>query len=165
MDPQKYYEVGKVSLQHMETDKYQAISELTDAVAGSQEVLAKARSTFPFVLFPDTITVDRTKVTIEQQTFFKVGEVMSIRIEDILNVTAHVGPFFGCIKLTTRYFNTKRPPYTINYLKRREALRIKRIIQGYIIAMYKKIDCSALSTHELAHMLDELGKSAPEGSS
>jgi hypothetical protein len=162
MNPQRYAAVGKLTLQQTQTDKNKVINELSEAVGGAQETLVSATTTFPFVLFPDTICVDRTKVTINRQTFFNVGQVMSIQVEDILNVTANVGPFFGSLKITTRYFDTKKPPYTINYLKREDALRVKRIIQGYIVAKLKEIDCSVLSTKELAHMLDELGKGEQE---
>jgi hypothetical protein len=163
MNPQRYATVGRLTLQKAQTDdRARAIQELNDAVGGSQETLVSATTTFPFVLFPDTISVDRTKVTITRRTFFQVAQVMSIQVEDILNVTANVGPFFGSLKITTRYFDTKKPPYTITFLKREEALRVKRIIQGYLLARLKEIDCTALSTQELADKLDELGKSAPE---
>lgn len=82
---------------------------------------------------------------------------MSIRIEDILNVTVDVGPFFGSLKIFTRFFNANKP-YMVSFLRRDDALRIKRILQGYIIALQKNIDCSTLPTKELADMLHELGK-------
>jgi hypothetical protein len=131
--------------------------ELSQTISSSHEVLVQATTVFPFTLFPDTVTLDRAKLTIAHREFFGVAEVMSIRIEDILNVTADVGPFFGSLKIFTRFFSTDRP-YTTSFLRRRDALRIKRILQGYIIALQKDIDCSSLPTKELANMLDELGK-------
>jgi hypothetical protein len=84
---------------------------------------------------------------------------MSIRIEDILNVTVDVGPFFGSLVISTRFFdNDNRKPYKVNYLTRSDALRLKRIIQGYIIATQQQIDCSSIGTKELATMLDQLGQ-------
>lgn len=134
----------------------ESVLELAQTISNSHEVLFTATTSFPFTLFPDTITIDRTKLTIAHKEFFKVGEVMSIRIEDILNVTADVGPFFGSLKVYTRFFNNDKP-YHINYLKRADALRIKRILQGYIIAIQKNIDCSSLPTDQLASILDDLG--------
>ncbi|HET8670477.1 MAG TPA: hypothetical protein VFM05_07595, partial [Candidatus Saccharimonadales bacterium] len=130
-------------------------------VIGSNELLAEATTVFPFTLFPDTVTVDRTQVTIAHRSFFAVGDITSIRIEDVLNVDTNVGPFFGSLKVYTRFFNTQKP-YRINWLWRNDALRVKRILQGYLIATKKQIDCSALKTEELATMLDELGKGNAE---
>jgi len=131
--------------------------ELENAIKGSHQVLVTVTTVFPLTPFPGTITIDRAKLTITRRNFFKVAEVMSIRIEDVLNVTATVGPLFGSLKLTSRVFNIEKP-YKMEHFWREDALRVKRITQGYIIALQKDIDCSALSTRELSGMLDELGK-------
>ena len=139
------------------TNKQPTVEELTKAVGDAHEVLVRATTAFPFTLFPDTVTLDRTKLTITHKEFFRVGEVVSFRIEDILHVTANVGPLFGSIQIASRFFdNTK--PYRVNFLWRKDALKLKRIIQGYIIAMQNQIDCSALTNGELASLLNQLGK-------
>lgn len=143
-------------------EKYRVKERLQKAIGGAHEVLVTATTVFPFTLFPDTITIDRTKLSVAHRVFFRVAEVMTLRVEDILNVTANVGPFFGSLIISTRFFDKEKEPYKINYLTRADALKIKRIMQGYIIAMRQKIDCSALSTVELARMLDQLGQGAPE---
>lgn len=135
----------------------EAKQELRQAIQGSQEILATATTVFPFTLFPDTVTLDRTKLTITRRTFFAVAEVMSIRIEDIMNVTSGVGPFFGSIKFTSRVFNNEKP-YSVNYFWRSDAQRLKRVMQGYVIAMQRAIDCSSLGAAELAAMLEKLGE-------
>lgn len=139
----------------------QAAEELVQAIGTSHDVLLRVKTIFPLTLFPSTISVDRTKISITERDFFKAGEVLSIRIEDVLNVTAQVGPFFGSIKIQTRFFNPEKP-YVVDKLSRADALRFKRIVQGYLIARQQNIDCSQLPTRELAKMLDELGKVAPE---
>jgi hypothetical protein len=140
-----------------ESSLQESKQELKDAIKDSQKVLVSATTVFPFTLFPDTITVDRTKLTVAHRSFFSVADVVSIRIEDILNVTASVGPFFGSIRITSRFFNNEMP-YVLNHFWRDDAMRVKRITQGYIIALEKKIDCSSLPTQELAAMLDKLGE-------
>lgn len=148
------------SMQHpsvnSQISRHRTRTELFDAVNRSHEVLFSANTIFPLTLFPDTATVDREKLTITRRRFFGVAESMSIRIEDILNVTADVGPFWGSFKISTRFFDPHKP-YTVNYFWRHDVIRLKRIIQGYIIAIHEKIDCSAFSARELAKMLDELG--------
>lgn len=131
--------------------------ELKDAIKDSQRILVTATTVFPFSLFPDTIIVDRTKLTVTHRTFFSVADVVSIRIEDILNVTASLGPIFAAIKITSRFFNNEMP-YVLNHFWREDAMKIKRIVQGYTIALEKKIACGGLETTELVKMLDELGQ-------
>ena len=135
----------------------EAKKELKQAIHGTNEILITASTVFPFTLFRDTVTVDREKVTITHRDFFRVSDVMSTRIEDILNVTANVGPVFGSLKLVSRIFSPDKP-YKIERLWRDDALKLKRIMQGYIIAKQKEIEVDALSTKELAAMLDQLGK-------
>lgn len=131
--------------------------ELQQVIQGSNEILATANTVFPFTLFPDTVTMDRAKLTIVQRSFFNVAQVMSIRVEDILNVTANVGPFFGSLHIVSRVLNSDKP-FDINFLWREDALKLKRIMQGYIISMQKEIDVSALTTAELIIMLERLGE-------
>ncbi len=129
--------------------------ELREAIKGSNQVLVSA--TAALSLFPDTLTVDRAKLTITKRTFFRTAEVMSMRIEDILNVTATVGPFLGTVKIVSRVMNDEQAA-TVGPFWRHDAVRAKRITQGYIIALQRGIDCSALGTRELADMLDKLGQ-------
>lgn len=141
----------------------EARQELKQVIQGSHEVLATATTVFPFTLFPDSVTVDRAKLTIIQRSFFSVAQVMSIRIEDILNVTANVGPVFGSLHIVSRVLNPDKP-FDIKFLWRDDALKLKRIMQGYVIAMQKEIDVTPLNTKELAEMLDRLGKDDHPGS-
>ncbi|HEY5668272.1 MAG TPA: hypothetical protein VIR03_03860 [Candidatus Saccharimonadales bacterium] len=138
-------------------EKYTTERKLAKAIGGSREILVEATTVFPFTLFPDTISIDRTQISIVHRSFIRVGEAISMRIEDVLNVEAIVGPFFGSLQIYTRFFNSEKP-YHVHWLWRHDALRIKRILHGYLIAIKKHIDCSALSTQELARMLDELGR-------
>jgi hypothetical protein len=135
-----------------------AAQQLVQAVNQSNAVLLKATTVFPFTLFPDTVIIDRTKLTVSRRSFFRVAEVMSWRIEDILNVIANVGPFFGSIKIANRFFAEKST--SVNYLSRNDALKIKYIMQGFIIATQKKIDLSSLSNQALRELLDELGQAS-----
>ena len=129
--------------------------ELHEAIKGSNEVLATA--TTVLTIFPDTVTIDRAKMTVFKRAFMNAGDVISIRIEDILNVEATVGPLFGSLKIFSRIANPGKP-YVIYRLKRHDTLRLKRIAQGYVIALQRKIDCSKLPTRELTHLLEQLGE-------
>jgi len=130
--------------------------DLKKIVSQSHEVLMSANTVFPLTLFPDTITIDRTKVTITRRDFFWSSDVLSIRIEDVLNVQATVGPLFGSLTLASRVMSTV-DHFQIRHLWRGDAMRLKQIIQGYVIAQHNKIDTSHLRKNELIETLIELG--------
>lgn len=132
------------------------LRELTRAVDNSQQVLIAATTVWPLKPFPATITVDRVKVTVTTKVFFADKEVVSIQIEDILNVEVDIHLFLGALKLFTRFYNNE--PVTIDYLRRDDAIAVKRVLQGYIIAIQKGIDCSAMDKNKLVPMLHKLGQ-------
>lgn len=127
----------------------------TEAI-GADDVLYTANTIFPFTLFTDTITIDRSKVTIFRRDFFRVARTTSIQIEDIVCVEKSIGPILGSIKIFIEFFAKK--PYVIYKLSRQDTENIKDILQGYVIARQKKIDCSNIPTHELLSMVISLGK-------
>lgn len=137
--------------------KAKALYELHKIAESSQEVLATASTVFPLDLFPDRITVDRTQVTISHRTFLWIGNITSVRIEDILNVTANVGLIFGSLRISTRFFDPDKP-YEVPRLWREDALRLQAIIQGLLIAYKKEIDASALEGAELVQEAEKLGQ-------
>lgn len=133
----------------------------SDSLSGilkkSHQVLAAARTVIlPTNLFPDSVIVDRTKVTIIKQTFFWSSSAISIRIEDVLNITCSIGPFFGSLTLSNRIMNST-DHYEINYFWRKDAVYLKQIIQGYMIAQHNHIQVASLDKDELIKTLLELG--------
>lgn len=126
-------------------------------VRKSHQLLASAQTVIlPINLFPDSITIDRTKVTITKRTFFWSSSVISIRIEDVLNVSCSVGPIFGSITISSRVMNST-DHYEIDYFWRKDALYIKQIIQGYVIAQHNQIETSHLNKKDLTQTLLDLG--------
>lgn len=131
--------------------------QIHKVVAQSQEILAGARTVIlPQNIFPDTVTIDRMKVTITLWRSLWSKEVVTLRIEDILNVSAHIGLLFGSLTISTRVMNST-DHFKIQGFWNKDARRIKHIIQGYMIALHQGIDVSGLSTERLVRKLDELG--------
>lgn len=136
---------------------------LAESARTAKEVLVQATTVFPFTLFPDTITVDREKVTIVRRLFFGTASVRSIKLEDVLDVTAGTGPIFGTLSLMSRGIVTEKP-YTVKFLKKDDALKIKRIIQGCNILSSKEgVDLDVIETKQLVEMLERSGRNeAPD---
>jgi len=132
--------------------------ELQKVTENAQDVLLKANSIFPFMLFPDTISVSRMKVTITRRVFFGVADVISLQLDDILNVEVDTGPYFGSLRIFTRIYGSQ--PLHINALSRKSAVEIKRLIEGHLIAHNQNIETSQMQKHELVTLLMRLGSDA-----
>lgn len=129
---------------------------LLDVETVSDEILFKARTVFPFDLFPDSIVLDKEKLTIIQRVFFFTARIISVPMRDILSVEADIGPFFGSLHMNSRYFFTN--PQSIHFLWRSHALKLQRLLQGYIIATERGIDCTSVNKNHLIEMLEHLGQ-------
>lgn len=135
-------------------------NELEHVAEVAQEILYETDTVFPFTLFPDTITLEREKVNISKRFFFKVAKIIHIPVRDLLNVEADVGPFFGSLHISSRYYSTK--PFTINFLWKSDTLKLQRLLQGYIIAYEREIDASKIKKDKLIQLLDDIGKGHSE---
>lgn len=138
------------------TTAEQEQEQLMQVIEKSNEILAKATTVFPLSIFPDTIILDRTKLTVIKRNFFFSEQVMSIRIEDILNVSATVGPFFGSVTIATRVMSSD-DHFMIRNFTRSDAQHLKHMIQGYVIARHNNIACDHLTHDQLVDTLRELG--------
>jgi hypothetical protein len=130
--------------------------KLFDATKKASEILYKADTVFPFTLFPDTITIDREKLSISYREFFRVAKVVSTPLDDIESVDVNVGPFFGSLRITSKFFvnNTRY----VKFLTREDAEKLQSILQGHKLAKEKEIDCSSIKKDELIMMLEKLGR-------
>ena len=64
--------------------------QMHKVVEQSQEILAGARTVIlPMNIFPDTVTIDRMKVTINLWESLWSHRIVTLRIQDILNVAAN----------------------------------------------------------------------------
>ncbi|HUD07043.1 MAG TPA: hypothetical protein VMR34_04090 [Candidatus Saccharimonadales bacterium] len=124
----------------------------------SQDILFKANTISPFSFFRDTIEIDREKLTIVRRSSFRTADIISVQICDILNVEVRVGPLFGSLILSSKFFiNTTQ---AINYLSRKDVIKCQRLIQGSIIANRKKIDYSSIEKGQLIALLADMGQGA-----
>ncbi len=146
------------NVQMMPAHTLDSHDSLERIVEKSHQILAAARTVMlPTNPFPDSIVVDRTKITITKRSFFWSAEVISIRIEDILNVSTSVGPFFGSLTISSRVMNST-DHYEINAFWRKDVLYLKQIIQGYVIAQHNQIETSHLGREQLRKTLLEIGR-------
>lgn len=130
------------------------IADLQATVKKSNEVLARALN---ITLFTDEVIVDRTKITIIKRHSFWSTDIISIQIEDVLNVSASIGLLFGSLSIASRVMNTT-DHFDVNLLWRKDAIELQHIIQGYVIAKHSNIDMNELPCETMVATLRELGQ-------
>src|SRR5437660_249209 len=52
------------------------VEKLSEVAEKAHEILYKTDTVFPFTLFPDTITVEREKISIAKRYFFRVAQII-----------------------------------------------------------------------------------------
>jgi hypothetical protein len=120
------------------------------------ELLADVQSAFPFSLFPDSINIDRRKITVIHRAFLAKSVVVSVPLADIHRVELSTGMLLGSLKIMAKFFDDE--PLTVNSLKTSDAFLVKRLLVGFIIAIERNIDCSSMPKEELIAMLTGLGQ-------
>ena len=142
--------------QQEEQEPGEVHEKLIDLTEKAHDVLFEADTVFPFTPFPSTITLDREKLSVANRTFFRVAKIITVPVTSLISAEADVGPFFGSVKMTSKYFiNTE---HSVHFLWRNDASEIHRLLQGFIIAQEKGLDVTDIEVHDLKVLLHDLGQ-------
>ncbi len=124
-------------------------------VRQARRVLVEARShRFPMDLFPDTITVDEAKVTVITRRFFWSSEVHGVDLKDVTNVFINTSPFFAQLVIVSKTFEENVIKISSMWMK--DAVYVRRIIEGMRVMIHKEVDTAVYSRDELMAKLEEL---------
>lgn len=132
--------------------------KFNDLVVHSREVLFKLTSVFPFDMFPNTITIDQEKITVKFREFFASEEIRSIYIKNIAQLYVDTGPFFATINILDQMLSNDASLIKIPYLKKGEAMKARRIIQGLLVAHSENVDVARIQDDNLVPKLETLGR-------
>jgi hypothetical protein len=141
----------KAKIEH----KDESYLELTELVTNSV-ILFKARAVFPFSFFPNEIIIDKDKVSIVTQSFFASDRHQSLLIKNIADCYVDTSIFFGSVNISDKYYEDNI--ISINYLKKRDAVAARNIIQGLALCQEKEVDISEIKPADLLPYLIEIGK-------
>jgi len=130
-------------------------SKMQDLAKNSETVLLQISTVFPFDFFPDQISIETTQVNIVRSDFFFDHSIQSIPIKNILEVRIQDSILFSSLTLLDNAYQHNE--VTISYLKKGQANKARRIIQGLVIASKEGVDCSTLEVQELAELSERLG--------
>ena len=126
-----------------------------DMVFVSNAILMSATSVFPFDFFPTTINVETTRVTIITRQLFS-SQVHSVDIKDISSVFIETSILFASLRLVSKIFSQKE--LVVDRLWKKEAILLRRIIEGLRMFEKKEINISNFSKEELLTKLEELSE-------
>lgn len=129
-------------------------SQLDKLLRKSNRILASISTHKLFNLFPDTINIEESRVTIIIRNFFLSSQVHSVDIKDISNIFINTAPFFAQLVIVSKTFTENE--IKMKNLRKEEAIMARRIIEGLRTFESKQIDTSIFSTKELVAKLEEL---------
>lgn len=145
-------EAEKERIKHEETQK----QKLDELLQHNERALYRLSTVFPFDLFPDDVVIDLHKVNLISRTFFFSEGVHSFPIKEIGDVLVESSIFFATLKLMNKTMS--RNLFSVPYLKKKEALCARNIIQGLVVADKEGIDITHIQNGELVKKIEEIGK-------
>lgn len=130
-------------------------SKLDQTEIGAHRILFRARTVFPFDLFPDEIVIDENKVDLVYGVFFWSRQVVSVSINDLNGAISMTNIFFGSLELEVRGYD--RNPIPIKYLWNKDANRARRIVNGLVACVKQGVDTSNLNLKSAKDKIEDIG--------
>lgn len=127
-----------------------------DMVRNSNRVLLKVSTVFPLDWFPSSIIIEETRLTIINRQLFS-SQTHSVDLKNISNVFVDSGIFFAQLTIVSDTFVENQ--IKINKLWKKDAVLMRRIIEGMRMFVSHNIDTTEYSVNELLNKLKELSRS------
>jgi hypothetical protein len=127
--------------------------KMDELIKKSNRSIISISSIFPWNFFPNTIDVEESRVTFIFRQLF-ASQSHSVDIKDISNVFIESGILFSTLQVVSRTFIQNE--IKIEFLKKRDAVRTKDIIEGLRTFAYHDIDTSTYEIGDLVTKLKEL---------
>jgi hypothetical protein len=138
----------------VEDKQIQDEKTVENLVKKSNKILVTISShAFPIDLFPDAINVEEGRITIVIRHLLS-SDVHSVDIKDISNVFINTTFMFSQLVIISKTFEDNE--IRIKNLRPKEAVFVRRIIEGLRVFDSKQIDTSVYTTEELIAKLEEL---------
>lgn len=124
-----------------------------DMVNNSNRILIKISSVFPWDFFPTSITLEETRLTITHRQLFS-SQVHSVDLKNISNIFIDNSILFSQLTIVSNTFIENQ--MIVDRLWKKEAIFIRRMIEGLRMFIEKDIDTTGYSRQELIDKLREL---------
>lgn len=143
------YENTKNQATKKESDK----QTVDDLVKKSNRIIISISSKiFPWDFFPDTIVVEESRVTFVFRQFL-ASQSHSVDIKDISNVFIESSLFLATLQVVSQTFIQN--DIKIVHLRRKQAEKVRRIIEGLRTFIQNNIDTSNYEIEELIEKIEE----------
>lgn len=137
----------------------QETKEKLEKIAQQSKIVFRARSAFPFQLFPDEVIVETDKITVVHRTLlFK--KVHPVPLENMTSIAVTRGILFASVSFEITGFDEN--PGNITHLWPETAAKIKRYVVGLIQARKQNVDLSLISADEIRDYVEDIGKTSGE---
>lgn len=130
--------------------------KLRELAEKSNTILLKVSTVWPFTFFKNDIIIDPYKVNIIYREFFWSEQIHSIMVKDILDVVIETSVFFATIRIVDQGYTENS--VNIAYIKKDDALKVRKIIQGLVIAHRQAVDLSVLKPQHIKDQAEVLGQ-------
>lgn len=105
--------------------------------------------------FPSEVSIERTKVNVSLRDYFFARRLHTIDIKDIEDVFIQTTPFYATLQIVDKGFVENS--VQIQFLRKHDAKKARRIIQGLMSAKKEGIDILSLPQEGLLEKLETLG--------
>lgn len=136
-------------------DEKEDPNERLEKMVESSHVLYHIKTAIPLNPFPTEILIDPFKIDIIFHQFLGSAHTESILVKEIRDVIVETNPIFATLKIVV---NPEHPgnPFTVGYLKKHEALRARRILQGLLVATRNALDLTKVDLTNILEKLEEI---------
>ncbi len=124
-----------------------------DMVSNSNRILLRVSSVFPWDLFPTTVVVEETRITIIHRQLFS-SQIHSVDIKNISNIFIDTGILFAQLTIVSNTFAENQ--IVVDRLWKKNAIFMRRIIEGLRMFISHDIDTTNYTIEELISKLKEL---------
>lgn len=137
-------------------DQEQHEEKFNKLLTHSTTTLLSISTFFPFTIFPHKLIITLNDVNFVYTEFFISKQIRSISISKIAEVIVNTGFFFAQLQIIDKDFS--QMTIEMEYLKIKDAMKAKRLIQGMLFASKEKIDLTKIDDANLVAKLEELGR-------
>lgn len=125
-------------------------------VQASNQCLLRISNVFPFDLFTDEISIEIAQVSVIKRYFFATAHLQTIPIKNVADIFLDTSLFFAAIKIIDSSYIENS--IQVEYLKKSDASKARRIIQGLVTANKAGIDLTKVSPDILVKEVEALGR-------
>lgn len=147
---------NKSQTRKIDEERVSNFKKLNELASIDNQALFTAKGVFPFDLFPDTVYIDRNKISIHKHFFFFTKQLQSIMIRDTLTIVVEENLLFASLQIVDKVF--PQETIQVRFLTKSDAKKIRWIVEALIVGVNENIDFTRIPNADLIPKLLEIGK-------